>query len=226
MGIFAKAIIRLLLAFVVLYLLLFVLSADAQWLQGWLLWGLLAATVVANLVVLRRDPGLLAERMKPMLRAGQPLIDRILLLLFVACYGAWYILMPLQHRQQPGTSIPVWLQAAGGLLALSGCVIIIICFAQNSYLSTVVRIQSERGHQLVDTGLYSIVRHPMYAGVLCLLPGAALLLSSSWGLLAGIAGIVVLYLRAVQEEKLLCQQLPGYADYVKRVRHRLIPYIL
>ncbi|MEZ5337809.1 MAG: isoprenylcysteine carboxylmethyltransferase family protein [bacterium] len=226
MSIFVRASLRLLAGFTVLYLLLFVLTGDPLWPQGWVLWGLLAIFMLGNMLVLRRDPGLLEERMQPILRRGQPGSDRILLLLFVASYGAWYLLMPLEHRLHPARSFPLWLQAGGTLLLIGGSALIMACFAQNSYLSSVVRIQSERGHQLVDSGLYAVIRHPMYLGILCLMCGAGLLLSSRWGIVTAVLGGLILYLRAIEEEKLLQAQLPGYAGYMQRVRRRMFPWLL
>ncbi len=224
MGIYTKAILRLILAFIVLYLLVFTLGGNPSWLQGWIYYGILIATVVSNLAVLSRDPALLEERMGPLFRPGQNRTDRIQLSVFLVFYTAWYVLMPLDaQRFHWSSDFPLWLNISGGLLMAGGSGLLAVCFAQNSYLSTVVRVQAERGHRVIDSGLYSVVRHPMYLGVLCFMLGGALLLGSVWGTLTAVLGTLTLYIRAISEEQLLCRELPGYADYVQRVRWRLIP---
>ncbi|MGZ8399743.1 MAG: methyltransferase family protein [Methyloceanibacter sp.] len=88
-----------------------------------------------------------------------------------------------------------------------------------------VKIQKERGHRVVTTGPYAYVRHPMYAGALGLVLGAPLLLGSWWGLAGAALLILVMAMRAVLEERALTTELDGYADYAKRVRYRLVPYL-
>ena len=226
MNILLLASLRLLAAMTLLWLLLFVLGGNTHWLQGWIFFGILLATVVANMLVLRRDTALLRERMKPLFQPGQARADRVLLSAFGIFYGAWYIVMPLDaQRLALSPAFPVWLNVLGAVLAAGGCSLVVICFAQNSYLSTVVRIQSERGHRLVDTGLYSFVRHPMYFGASLLLLGGPLLLGSAWGTLCGLIAAVILGWRSLLEEQLLQRELPGYAEYMQRVRWRLLPGI-
>jgi protein-S-isoprenylcysteine O-methyltransferase Ste14 len=100
-----------------------------------------------------------------------------------------------------------------------------LTFRENSFLSPVVRIQNERGHTVVSTGPYHYVRHPMYAGFLPFMIGTPLLLGSWYGVLLGLAFMIVLARRAVLEERTLQKELRGYADYMTQVKYRLIPYI-
>lgn len=224
MHILLRATLRLLAAMLCLWLLLFVLGGNMHWLEGWTFFGILLATVIANMLVLRRDTELLRERMKPMYQPGQSLADRVLLTVFGILYASWYIVMPLDaQRLQLSPDFHAWLRLSGAGLAIAGCTLVVICMAQNSYLSTVVRIQRERGHRLVDSGLYEFVRHPMYLGVSLLLLGGPLLLGSLWGTVVGVCASVILCWRCVFEEQLLARELPGYAEYQKKVRWRLFP---
>jgi protein-S-isoprenylcysteine O-methyltransferase Ste14 len=100
-----------------------------------------------------------------------------------------------------------------------------LTFRENSYLSPLVRIQEERGHAVVTTGPYRYVRHPMYAAILIFVAGASLLLGSWYGALFGLVLLALLARRAVLEERTLLKELRGYAAYMARVKHRLIPYI-
>src|SRR5258706_6576863 len=118
-----------------------------------------------------------------------------------------------------------WPQVAGTLVLLGSFYLLFITFRENSYLSTVVRIQGERGHSVVSTGPYHYVRHPMYAAILLFMLGTSLLLGSWYGSLAGLIFITVLARRAVLEEQMLNSELPGYTAYTQKVKYRLIPYI-
>ncbi len=100
-----------------------------------------------------------------------------------------------------------------------------LTFRENSYLSPVVRIQEERAQTVVSTGPYHYVRHPMYSGIVIFVVGTALLLGSWYGVLSGLILVVVIAGRAVLEERTLKNEMPGYADYMKQVKYRLIPYI-
>ena len=123
-----------------------------------------------------------------------------------------------------GTSgVPAWLQVAGAIAIAVGFYMIHIVMETNSYATAVVRIQSERGHQVISTGPYAFVRHPMYSGAILYFFGMGLLLGSWWA--AAIAAVIVALfgLRAVWEENTLIAELPGYAAYAGRVRYRLIP---
>jgi protein-S-isoprenylcysteine O-methyltransferase Ste14 len=109
-----------------------------------------------------------------------------------------------------------------GLIAL--CMVLVWrVFRHNSFAAPQVRIQAERGQQVVTSGPYRIVRHPMYAAALLYFLGLPLLLGSWWGLLAVPFFTVAFGARAVGEERMLRQELPGYDDYARRVRFRLVP---
>jgi protein-S-isoprenylcysteine O-methyltransferase Ste14 len=121
--------------------------------------------------------------------------------------------------------MPVWFNALGGVLVILGFLGTMRVFQENSFAAPVVRLQSERGQHVIDTGPYALVRHPMYAAALLYLAGMPLLLGSWYGLAVVPLFLVGLAPRAVAEEKLLNRELPGYAEYMARVRYRLIPGI-
>jgi protein-S-isoprenylcysteine O-methyltransferase Ste14 len=95
--------------------------------------------------------------------------------------------------------------------------------AENRFFSSVVRIQIERGHVVCDTGPYRFVRHPGYAGSILPLLGIVLALGSVWTLIPAAVALVITAIRTVLEDKTLQEELPGYRDYARRVRFRLIP---
>ena len=140
-------------------------------------------------------------------------------------FFAWLTLMGLDAVRFRWSHVPPWLQGIGALLLLGSFYIFYITSRENTYLSPAVRIQVERGHKVVSTGPYRYVRHPMYAGFGAFTLGTALLLGSWYGLLDGLLLIGMVAWRAVQEEKVLQEELEGYNDYMHRVRYRLIPHI-
>src|ERR1022692_2738196 len=130
----------------------------------------------------RHDPALLAERMKLPVQKGQPVWDRVFLLAMVAAWCAWLALLGLDAVRFRWSVMPVWLQCAGGALMVLSFRMIARVFRENPFLAAVVKIQTERGHRVISTGPYAVVRHPLYAAVLIFLPANALLLGSWYGL--------------------------------------------
>jgi protein-S-isoprenylcysteine O-methyltransferase Ste14 len=123
------------------------------------------------------------------------------------------------------SKVPPWLQGIGALLLLGSFYIFYLTFRENSYLSPAVRVQTERSQTVVSTGPYRYVRHPMYAAFVLFTLGTALLLGSWYGLVGGLLLIGMIAWRAVQEERVLREELKGYRAYMTRVRYRFVPYL-
>ncbi|MGO9275888.1 MAG: methyltransferase family protein [Terriglobia bacterium] len=190
------------------YLILFV--AGALWITLWLA---------------RRDPALLAERLKSPWQKGQPFWDKIWILPMMVAWCAWLVLMGLDAVRFSWSVMPVWIQCAGAALIVLSFRMIGRVFRENPFLTAVVRIQSERGHRVVSTGPYATVRHPLYASMLIYLPANALLLGSWAGLAASVVFLGALVFRTAMEDRELQHSLAGYTEYAARVRYRLIPFI-
>jgi protein-S-isoprenylcysteine O-methyltransferase Ste14 len=205
-------------------LLLFVAAGNWLWAQAW---AYLAIFVLGSIGfsawLLRRDPALLASRLGPLMQRGQPLWDRAFVLIFIFVWLGWLVVMGLDAQRWRTSSMPVWLNVLGGALVVGGFLATVMVFRENSFAAPVVRVQTERAHRVIDTGPYAMVRHPMYAAALLYLVGMPLLLGSWYGLLVLPLFILGLAPRAVFEERLLKRDLPGYQDYMRRVRYRLIP---
>jgi protein-S-isoprenylcysteine O-methyltransferase Ste14 len=214
----------LIATFLVFVGILFGAAGTIRWAAGWAYLILFfSASLYITISLARHDPALLAERMKPPIQKGQPLWDRIFLLTSVAWCG-WFLLMGLGIRFS-WSAIPAWLFWIGGASVAIAFWIIQRTFRENTFLAPVVKIQRERGHQVVSTGPYAVVRHPLYAAAIILLPATALILGSWYGLAASLVLVVGVAYRTVMEERELRQGLKGYTDYAALVRYRLVPFI-
>ena len=225
-NLFARLVTQTLASLAVMGGLLFGPAGDARWPQAWAFLAIFAgATAVFAMFLWRRDPGLLAERLGGLSRKGQSRWDRLFMIGAVLAWCLWLALMALDARRWQLSHVPVWLNVAGGLLIAAGFAATLPVFAANSFAAPVVRLQSERGQHLIDTGPYAVVRHPMYAAAMLYLIGMPLLLGSWLGLGAVPLLIAALTPRIFREESFLARELPGYADYMTRVRWRLVPFV-
>jgi len=207
--------------------LLFILGGDGRWLEGWLFsaWFLgLCTTVITWLY--RNDPALLAERYRRPGTGGQKGPDQAVVYALVVGFAAWIIVMPLDARRFGWTpAMPVALKAAGGVLLVGSAFLFFRSFHDNTFVSPLVRVQTERKQRVISTGVYGVVRHPMYLGALLMFVGTPLLLGSAVGLVVGAALTVLLAFRIVGEERLLAAELEGYSEYRQKVRYRLVPLV-
>jgi protein-S-isoprenylcysteine O-methyltransferase Ste14 len=197
-----------------------------RWPQGWIFLGIFAVgSGVFGVWLLKRDPALLASRLGSFSQPGQPLWDKLFLLFFMTLWLGWLWLMGRDAQVWHLSNLPLWLNIVGGLMLTAGFFAVARVFQENSFAAPVIRVQSERAQQVIDTGPYAWVRHPMYAGALLYMFGTPLLLGSWLGL--AVAGLMVIGLarRAVLEEQMLRRDLAGYDQYMARVRFRLIPGI-
>jgi protein-S-isoprenylcysteine O-methyltransferase Ste14 len=151
--------------------------------------------------------------------------DRIILIGVKLGGIAWILLPFLDVRFGWIPRLPSWGEVWGAILLIGGSFLFFRAFTDNPFLSQLVRIQSERGQRVIDTGVYGFVRHPMYLGADLIFVGGALLLGSIVGLLVGLGLVLLLGLRIFGEVKLLAADLDGYEAYRHKVRYRLVPRI-
>lgn len=203
--------------------LLFLPAGTLHWPAAWLY---LATTAVLGLAgglwLARVDPALLEERMRPMMQKGQPAADKWFMLAFGLAALLWFIVIGLDRRWH-ASDVPVALQALGYLLLLAASGLMLWVVRENSFAAPVVKVQAERGHRVIDSGPYAVVRHPMYSAAVLYFAAIALLLGSWWALALSPVFLVLFAIRATIEERALSDGLPGYADYLARVRYRLVP---
>ena len=211
--------------FVMLVLALFLPAGSLTWLAGWIYLLLFFSFFLGvNAWLFRYNPGLLQERMS-LSRSDQKGWDKVLFPILLAFPFAWFVFISLDAVRFHWSPVPIWVQGVGTLVLLCSFYLFFLTFRENSFLSTVVRLQAEREHTVISTGPYHYVRHPMYAAFLLFMMGTPLLLGSWYGVLLGLAFMIVLARRAILEENTLKKGLRGYADYMAQVKYRLIPYI-
>ncbi|HEV7383580.1 MAG TPA: isoprenylcysteine carboxylmethyltransferase family protein [Phenylobacterium sp.] len=169
-----------------------------------------------------RQQGLVAARDR-----RQPLIDAVGSLFYALYLASWCAFIPVDvFRLRLLAPPPPAISAAGGAAAIAGVIVAYLAIAQNRFAAPTIHDQTQEGQQVIDTGLYAVVRHPFYAGMLLVYGGLALWLGS-YAALIGASGFLILTLaRTLIEEAYLRRTLPSYADYARRVRSRLVPLLL
>jgi protein-S-isoprenylcysteine O-methyltransferase Ste14 len=207
--------------------LLFLPAWTLNWERAWIFLGVVVVSVIATMIIaFRENEELWNERLKLPIQQGQPLVDKIIIILFVLTFFGLVAAIPLDVFRfhllgKPGTIV----SGLGLLLFIAGWWMIAFSFKENTFAAPVVKHQVERHQTVVDTGVYSFVRHPMYAGAVLLMIGMPLWLESYAAALFAIVPIILLAVRIVFEEQFLRQELSGYDAYTERVRYKLLPYV-
>jgi protein-S-isoprenylcysteine O-methyltransferase Ste14 len=206
--------------------IIFGAAGTTDYAGGWLYLGeMIAIAVVFGLYMVRVDPGLLRERLKPPIQKDQPLADKLIIIpLLLLLFGAMGFMAADAARWRLST-VPPSVQWAGSALLLATILFMHWTMRTNSFAAPVVKIQKERGQTVITTGPYAIVRHPLYFGALFYVAATSLVLGSWWGLATVPLVACAFGIRIRVEEKALREGLQGYDDYTRRVRWRLIPLL-
>lgn len=217
--------IRSVAVYLLIPLLLFICGGDLSWWQAWLYSTLiLSAGIGGRVWAERRHPGLLAERQNMEKAQSAKAWDKVLApLMALSVSFSLVIVAGLDHLFGGSTAFPLWLIVLGFFLISLGYAFATWALIENRFFSSVVRIQLDRGHVVCDSGPYRFVRHPGYAGNMLALFGIVLALSSLWTLIPAAAALIIAVIRTALEDQTLQNELPGYRDYARHVRYRLIP---
>ena len=217
---FGRAIAKFLSGVVLLGLLLFLPAGTLRWWQGWLLMGILFVPMfAAGLVMMKKSPKLLERRLNAREEQGE---QRRVILLSGLMFLAAFVAAGLNYRFR-WLVLPDWVSWAGAAAFLLGYALYAEVLRENEWLSRTVEVQE--GQKVVDTGLYGVVRHPMYMSTLLLFLAMPVVLGSAISFAITLAYIPIIARRIRNEEDVLEQGLAGYAEYKKKVRHRVIPFI-
>jgi protein-S-isoprenylcysteine O-methyltransferase Ste14 len=208
---------------VVMGLLLFVPAGTVHYWQAWVYLAIfIGASSLTTLYLIRHDRALLERRMKGGPTAEARPTQRLIMLCTSTGFIALLVVPSLAFRFGWST-VPVGGVVAGDILVVIGFCFIYRVYRENTFTSATIEISKDQ--RVISTGPYAIVRHPMYASASLYLIGTPLALGSYWGLVVVLAMMPFLLWRLYDEERFLAKNLPGYAEYQKRVRYRLVPFV-
>jgi protein-S-isoprenylcysteine O-methyltransferase Ste14 len=219
-GTMKKVLVRIALIVPVLAGVLFIPAGTLAYWEAWVYLAILLipfAFVVGYF--LRNDPGFLERRMQ--MREREPAQRRLISLSLL-----WFILafvLPGLDRRFGWSDVPVPVVLAADLLVILGYSLIVLVFRENRYAARIVQV--EQGQQVITTGPYTLVRHPMYLGTMVMYLASPIALGSYWALIPALLIVPILVVRIANEEKVLERELRGYAEYKQCTRYRLIPGI-
>jgi protein-S-isoprenylcysteine O-methyltransferase Ste14 len=206
--------------------LIFVPAGTFKWLEAWIFLLLYFLFVAALVIWLKKnDPELLKERMTAKKKKNVKGWDRAIIFAYTLLVPALIVLAGLDAVRFRWSKVPLAIKVLGFIGFVPVLILVFWTINENSYLSEMVRIQEERGHQVCTTGPYRYVRHPMYVGVIIFLFCLPLCLGSLYALIPASLSVILFILRTALEDKTLQQELSGYKEYTEKVRYRLIPGI-
>lgn len=202
---------------------LFVPAWTFHYWQAWLFIGVfMVSTLGPSLYIAVRYPEALQRRLHGGPTAETRPAQRIAITAIVGSVVALLVVSALDHRFG-WSRVPLPVIAVGCVMVFAGLTFAQVVIIQNNYAAANITV--EQGQALVSTGLYGVVRHPMYSGTLIMMLGTPLALDSFWGLLILIPALAALAMRIGDEEKMLTEELSGYREYLDQVRYRLVPHV-
>lgn len=213
-----RAAIRAVLEFVVYGALFFGTAGTFDYWEAWVFLAALSIPGIGALIYLvRADPELLERRMRTREERAR---QKVIMVMFAATWLLVFALPGLDHRFG-WSAVPTWLVIFSDSVVLASYVFAMRVVLENRYASRTIRV--EEGQELVTTGLYALVRHPMYLAVLPVILFTPLALGSWWAVVPALSTPLFLVMRILDEEEALQEGLPGYVDYMQETRSRLIP---
>jgi protein-S-isoprenylcysteine O-methyltransferase Ste14 len=208
---------------VLLGIALFGSAGTFDYWQAWVFIAVFAvATLVPSFYLAIKDPAALQRRMRGGPKAETRAVQKIVVTISLISVVAVLIISAVDHREG-WSNVPTAVVILGDVLVVAGLALAQAVVFQNSFAGATIHVES--GQRVVTTGLYGVVRHPMYVGTVILMIGIPLALGSYWALLAVLVTMPALAVRITDEEKMLRTELDGYAAYTEKVRYRLMPYV-
>jgi protein-S-isoprenylcysteine O-methyltransferase Ste14 len=209
--------------YVFIALALFLPAGTIFWLQGWIYLILMITFSTSFITYLtKKDPELLKARAKTKTTESW---DKKIGMIGTPFFILMYILPGFEAVRFKWSNLPFYISIIGYIGMIIAVIIFSLVSRENTYLSRVVEIQEERGHKVITTGPYRIVRHPMYFSVIILYISHCLALGSLFALIPCAIIIITIVLRTIHEDKMLHEQLEGYKEYAQKTRYKLIPGI-
>ena len=217
---FFEALLKFLLGVVLVFVLVFLPAGTLNYFNGWLLMGILFVPMfIAGIIMMIKNPNLLRARLDAKeKKKDQDIIIKLSGLMFIA----GFVLSGLDYRFN-WLEIPNFVSYIASALFLLSYILWAIVLKQNTYLSRTIKV--EEGQKVVDSGLYGVVRHPMYTATIILFLSMPLVLGSLISFFVFLLYPILIIFRIIGEEKLLVKELIGYKEYKEKVKWRIIPFI-
>jgi protein-S-isoprenylcysteine O-methyltransferase Ste14 len=218
-ALFIKVSCMLAIFYGALLFFLFIPAGSIKFSGGWVFFGIFFIwTNILTFYFLAKNPTLIERRTHSEEGVEQKIIQSLNALMMVALL----VIAGIDFRYTL-TKIPVWLQVLSVIIVSAGFLIVFFVFKQNSYLAS--NIKSFENQKTITTGLYSVVRHPMYSGVYLIILFSPFILSSLWALIPSVIVCILIVFRTINEEKKLLQDLPDYKKYCENVHYRFCPFV-
>jgi protein-S-isoprenylcysteine O-methyltransferase Ste14 len=215
-------IVQILVSIVLMGLALFLAAGRVDWPAAWIFLGsYLLMVLTVGVWVARKHPDVVNERGK--IAHDAKSWDKVLMTFYTVMLFVLFGLAGLDAGRLGWSTMPIAVQIVGYIAFVLSMAVTFWAMATNPFLSTIVRIQDDRGQYVVTTGPYRYVRHPMYAMMFLMWPGTALLLGSWWALIPAAVIVIIFVIRTALEDRTLQAELPGYVDYTQHTRYRLVP---
>ncbi len=214
--------IQIFVSVLLMGLVLFLSAGRLDWPAAWIFLGSYALVILTlGVWVTRKHPDVVNERGKIAHNAKS--WDKVLMTIYTVMILVLFAVAGLDAGRFGWSVMPLALQLIGYIALIFAMAVTYWAMAVNPFLSTIVRIQDDRGHYVVTSGPYRYVRHPMYAMILLMYPGIALELGSWWALIPAAVIMIVFVIRTALEDRTLQAELPGYVEYAQQTRYRLVP---
>jgi protein-S-isoprenylcysteine O-methyltransferase Ste14 len=220
LNLLVSALVKYIFGVALVALMLFLPAGDFVYPNAWLFMALLfVPMLILGVWLYVANPALLASRLK---NKEQRMEQKHVVALSGIIFISVFVLCGLDYRYD-WSQVPRWIICVASVLLLVGYAMYAEVMRENAYLSRTIEVQE--GQQLIDTGMYAVVRHPMYSATIIMYMAIPLVLGSLWALILMLFYPLVIVIRIQNEEQLLVQELPGYREYQKRVKYKIIPGI-
>ena len=208
---------------IIMGVLLFIPAWTVHYVQAWLyLLTFAVSTILITIYLFKNDPKLLERRVNAGAAAEKEKSQRAIQAIAGVFFCLVYVVAGFDYRFH-WSSIPQFISFSANVFVFLGFFIVFLVFKQNSYTSAIIEVDKDQ--KVISTGMYVVVRHPMYFGAILMLIFSSVALGSYWSLLCVVALIISIIVRLLNEEKFLLRNLLGYNEYCKKVKYHLIPFI-
>jgi len=217
----ARRFIQVVVTVIITTIILFVSAGKIDWIWAWVYLGVYILIIMVNAVIFK--PEMIAERGRKKKNVEQ--WDKLITGFGLIPWIALYVVSGLDIRFGWTDETSLWNHLTGLIVFIPGVALVSWAMVSNTWFSTSVRIQYDRGHKVADSGPYRLVRHPGYLGMIIYTPGIPLIFGSLWAFLPALILIILVIIRTSLEDSTLKSKLEGYKEYTERVRFRLLPHI-